>query len=248
MIDARKDIGEFDSGILSACGGFAKDDESWRIFRIMAEFIYSFEIMSQQGPLVTVFGSARTEPGHPEYEDAIAMGRLLAESGYGVITGGGPGIMEAANRGASGAGGVSVGLNINLPMEQEPNPYATTELNFRYFFVRKVNFLKYALGVVIYPGGFGTLDEFFETVTLVQTSKINKIPVILVGKKFWKPLIKWVRETMLDNGKISEEDMELFRVVDSAREAMNKITEFHEKFGFVKTVKGDHHHKHKHKH
>jgi uncharacterized protein (TIGR00730 family) len=218
------------------CGDFTKD-ESWRIFRIMSEFIYSFEIMSQKGPLVTVFGSARTQPGAPDYEDAFAMGQLLAKNGYGVITGGGGGIMAAANHGAGSAGGISIGLNINLPMEQKPNPYATTELDFRYFFVRKVNFLKYALGVVVYPGGFGTLDELFETITLIQTKKINHIPVVLVNRTYWGPMIDWLKGNMLDAGNIDGGDMDLFRVVDTAAEAMEKIVAFHQKFGFVRTVR-----------
>jgi hypothetical protein len=160
---------------------FTKEDP-WRIFRIMAEFVESFETMSSQGPLVTVFGSARTKPGHKDYIEAEKMGRLLAENGYGTLTGGGPGIMEATNKGAHSAGGVSVGLNIKLPMEQDANPYLTAEVDFRYFFIRKVNFLKYALGVVVFPGGFGTIDEMMETLTLIQTNKINKIPLVVVGK------------------------------------------------------------------
>lgn len=205
---------------------FTKNDP-WRIFRIMAEFVDSFETMSHQGPLITVFGSARTKPEEHDYQEAEKMGRLLAENGYGVLTGGGPGIMEAANKGAKEAGGHSVGLNIQLPMEQTANPYLIEEVDFHYFFIRKVNFLKYALGVVVFPGGFGTMDEFFEAITLIQTEKINPIPLCLVGKKFWEPAMAWFKNTLLKDGKISADDFDLFCMVDTADEAMNKILEAH---------------------
>ncbi|MCK5845564.1 MAG: TIGR00730 family Rossman fold protein [Victivallales bacterium] len=195
-------------------------EDPWRIFRIMAEFVESFEEMSQHGPLVTVFGSARTQPGHPEYEKAVEMGRLLAENGYGALTGGGPGVMEAVNKGAKEAGGVSIGLNIKLPMEQQANSYLTTEIDFRYFFIRKVNFLKYSSGMVAFPGGFGTMDEFFEAVTLVQTEKMEPIPIALLGSAFWNPLVEWFETTLFDGEKISSEDMELFKIVDTPAEAM----------------------------
>jgi uncharacterized protein (TIGR00730 family) len=215
---------------------FTKEDP-WRIFRIMAEFVESFETMSSQGPLVTVFGSARTKPGHRDYIEAEKMGRLLAENGYGVLTGGGHGIMEATNKGAHSAGGISVGLNIKLPMEQTANPYLTAELDFRYFFIRKVNFLKYALGVVVFPGGFGTLDEMTETLTLIQTNKINKIPLVVVGKKFWTPLMEWFETTMIDENKISPTDLHFIKVVDSSEEAMDHILGIHKKDGLIHTVK-----------
>lgn len=203
---------------------FTKNDP-WRIFRIMAEFVDSFETMSHQGPLVTVFGSARTKADEKDYQEAEKMGRLLAENGYGVLTGGGPGIMEAANKGAKEAGGHSVGLNIKLPMEQKPNPFLIEEVDFHYFFIRKVNFLKYALGVVVFPGGFGTMDEFFEAITLIQTEKINPIPLILVGKKFWEPAMGWFRNTLMAGKKVSPDDFDIFKLVDSADEAMEFILE-----------------------
>ena len=202
-------------------------EEPWRIFRIMAELVDSFELMSKQGPLVTIFGSARTRPGTPDYEDARHLGALLAKAGYGVLTGGGPGIMEAGNRGAFESGGISVGLNIELPMEQRPNRYQTASLEFRYFFVRKICFLKYSVALLVYPGGFGTLDEFSETLTLVQTQKVRRVPIVLVGRKFWEPLLTWFRDGLFKSGMISREDLELFRVVDSADEAFVYIKECH---------------------
>lgn len=211
-------------------------DETWRIFRIMAEFVESFETMSSQGPLITVFGSARTKPDNIFYQEAEKMGRLLAENGYGVITGGGPGIMEAVNKGAFEAEGNSIGLNIALPSEQLPNNYQTESLFFRYFFIRKVCFLKYTLGVIVFPGGFGTMDEFFEAVTLVQTEKINRIPTIMVGKKYWTPLLEWQKNTVLTEGMIDEDDLKLFKLVDNAQEAMDYLLECH-KFGVQNTVK-----------
>ena len=195
-------------------------EDPWRIFRIMAEFVESFEEMSKHGPLVTVFGSARTNPEDPEYKNAMEMGRLLAENGYGALTGGGPGVMEAVNKGAKEAGGISIGLNIKLPMEQQANTYLTTEIDFRYFFIRKVNFLKYSSGLVAFPGGFGTMDEFFEALTLVQTEKMKPIPIALVGSEFWSPMVAWFKSTLLADEKISPEDMDLFKVVDTPAEAM----------------------------
>ncbi|MDR0331806.1 MAG: TIGR00730 family Rossman fold protein, partial [Chitinispirillales bacterium] len=164
----------------------------WRIFRIMSEFVEGFETLSKLNACVTIFGSARTPEDHPHYKLAVETASAVSRAGFGVITGGGPGIMEAANRGAHKEGGASIGLNIQLPFEQTPNPYIKTPLNFRYFFVRKVMFLKYTTAVIIMPGGFGTLDEMFETLTLVQTEKVNPIPVILMGKSFWKGLIDWL--------------------------------------------------------
>ena len=209
--------------------------EPWRIFRIMAEFVESFETMSEQDNLITVFGSARTQPEDRMYQEAEKLGAELAKHGYGVVTGGGPGIMEAANKGAKAAGGTSIGLNIELPMEQTPNPYQNISLDFRYFFVRKVCFLKYTYGVVVFPGGFGTMDEFFESITLVQTNKINRIPTILVGKDFWSPMDKLIEEVLLKNNMISDNDTELYRLVDSAEEAVKYLLDCH-RFGHTSTV------------
>ncbi len=205
-------------------------EETWRIFRIMAEFVEGIDVMSQIGPAISIFGSARTQPNHSYYELGVTCGRLAAERGYAVITGGGPGIMEAANRGATEAGGTSVGLNIALPHEQAPNPHQNIALDFHYFFVRKVMFLKYAVGTIILPGGFGTLDEFFETMTLVQTAKAPPMGIALVGKSFWSPLVDWLRQTLLiENGNISPEDLDLFTVTDEPAEAVDFLCEFHEK-------------------
>ena len=210
-------------------------EEPWRIFRIMAEFVDSFETMSYHGPLITVFGSARTKPHEHFYKDAERFGRLLVENGYGALTGGGPGIMEAVNKGAYEAKGDSVGLNIKLPMEQSPNPYQTDGIDFRYFFIRKVCFLKYALAVVGYPGGFGTMDEFFEAITLIQTHKVNAVPIVLVGVDFWSPMVDWVKNTLLEDSLISEGDLDLFKVVNTSDEAMAHILECH-KEGLVQTT------------
>lgn len=202
--------------------------DSWRVMRIMSEFVQSFEEMRDKPKmLVSVFGSARTKEDDPVYASARQLGNLLAEAGYGVITGGGPGVMEAASRGAFEKGGLSIGLNIKLPMEQHPNPYQTTSIDFDYFFVRKVSFLKYSTAVIVYPGGFGTLDELSEVLTMVQTCKINLIPIIFVNKKFWSGLIKWFKTTLAGEGMISGEDMELIEVVDTAEEAVNYLKDCH---------------------
>lgn len=216
--------------------------DSWRVMRIMSEFVQSFEDMRQMPKmLVSVFGSARTPEDDPVYASARELGNRLADAGYGVITGGGPGIMEAASRGAFEKGGISIGLNIKLPMEQHPNPYQTMSLDFDYFFVRKVSFLKYSTAIIVYPGGFGTLDELSEVLTMVQTNKINLIPIIFVNKKFWGGLIKWFKTTLIDDGMISPEDMNLIEVVDTAEEAVEYLKECHRygkrssvinKFGF----------------
>ena len=198
--------------------------ETWRLFRILAEFVDGFEVMSDVGPAVTVFGSARTRENDPYYQLAMRCGRLLAEHDLTVITGGGPGIMEAANRGAKDAGGRSVGLNISLPMEQRPNPYQTHELSFRYFFVRKVMFVKYAVGFICFPGGFGTMDEFFEALTLVQTNKADPFPIVLVGHDYWDGLVDWLRQTMRDEYRnIGPKDLDLFQVTDSVEEAVKIV-------------------------
>ncbi len=211
--------------------------DPWRIFRIMSEFVESFETMSEQGPLITVFGSARTKPEEADYKEAVKMGELLVKGGFGVLTGGGPGIMEAANKGAYEAGGVSIGLNIQLPNEQKPNPYLTEDVDFRYFFIRKVNFLKYTHGVIVFPGGFGTLDELMETLTLIQTERINSIPVVIVGKEFWKDLFAWVENVLVKKEMISKNDISLYKIVANAKEAMNVIKTHHRKNGLIGTVK-----------
>ncbi|MBI1368854.1 MAG: TIGR00730 family Rossman fold protein [Planctomycetes bacterium] len=199
--------------------------DAWRMFRIIGEFVDGFEMMSEIGPSVTVFGSARTKPDDPMYQKAVACGRLLTEAGFATITGGGPGIMEAANRGAYEAKGTSVGLNITLPMEQEPNPYQTHEVVFRYFFVRKVMFVKYASAFIIFPGGFGTLDEFFEAMTLIQTHKISPFPVVCIGTHFWSGLVDWIQQTLANEYRtISPDDVRRFHVTDDIDEAVELIT------------------------
>ena len=210
----------------------SKANSSWMIFKIMAEFVDGFEALAKIGPCISIFGSARTKPGHPHYELATEIARELAEEGFGIISGGGPGIMEAANKGAFLAGGKSVGLNIELPFEQMPNTYIDRDksLNFDYFFVRKVMFTKYSQGYIMMPGGFGTMDEFFEVLTLVQTNKVNRIPMILVGKKYWQGLIDWIRSSMLDDEHyIHPEDMDLIRIVDTPKEVVDFILEFYTK-------------------
>ena len=208
--------------------------ETWRLFRILSEFVEGFETMSRVGKAVTVFGSARTEPGNVYYEQAVQCGKLLVERDFAVITGGGGGIMEAANKGAYQAGGTSVGLNISLPVEQTPNRYQTHELAFRYFFARKVMFVKYARGFIIFPGGFGTMDEFFESMTLIQTLKVAPFPVVCVGKKFWEGLTDWIRTTLLDEHQnISPQDMDLFHVTDDVAEAVKIISDSHEGEGLL---------------
>ena len=211
--------------------------DSWRILRIMSEFVDAFDYMAgMPDMLVSVFGSARTKEDDPLYAEARLTGKLLSDAGYGVITGGGPGIMEAASRGAFEAGGKSIGLNIELPMEQHPNKFQTDSLFFRYFFVRKVCFLKYSTALIVYPGGFGTIDELSEVLTMVQTGKINMVPIIFVGKKFWQGFLDWVKNTLLEEGMISPEDMTLFKLVDSGKEAVDWLIECH-RYGRRGTVK-----------
>ena len=200
-------------------------NEAWRVFRIMAEFIEGFEVLGKIPRAVSIFGSTRTPPGDKDYQKAEETARRLAQEGYAIVTGGGPGIMEAANKGATMAKGVSVGINIELPREQKPNKYINTYLNFRYFFVRKVMFVKYAVAFVIFPGGFGTLDEFFEPLQLIQTHKIKPFPLILVGKDYWKGLVDWIRGVLLTRGKISPEDVNLFCILEEPEEIVNFIKE-----------------------
>jgi len=197
--------------------------DSWRIFRILSEFVDGFEELNPVYPAVSIFGSARSQPGDPVYEQAQEIARMLAERGYAVITGGGGGVMEAANKGAAEVGGRSVGLNIELPMEQRPNPFSNVKLSFRYFFVRKVMFIKYAQAYVVMPGGLGTLDELSEAITLIQTRKIKPFPVIMVGTKFWAPLVDWFKQTLLAQKLISEEDLDIFRVMDDPKEVVKEI-------------------------
>ncbi len=206
-----------------------KTNDSWAIFKIMGEFVNGFERMGSIGPCVTIFGSARTKVDTPEYTLAVDIAKSISEAGYGIITGGGPGIMEAGNQGAHLAGGISVGLNIDLPFEQHDNPYIDSDksLDFDYFFVRKVMFVKYSQGFVVMPGGFGTLDELFEATTLIQTNKIEKFPIILVGTAFWSGLMEWVKTTMLQAGNIAAEDLDLLHVVDTKEEVVEIIDAFY---------------------
>jgi len=205
--------------------GFIREDP-WRIFRIMAEFVDSFEILSAAGPAVTIFGSARTAPSDRYYKVAVALGAGLEKHHLAVITGGGPGVMEAANRGAARAKGKSIGLNIELPHEQKVNRYANIPIHFHYFFSRKVCFVKYSIGFVFMPGGYGTLDEFFEVLTLVQTGRIPRFPLILIGRDYWNGLLKWIEKTLLDRKFISPGDEELFTLTDYAHEAIEIILDY----------------------
>ncbi len=213
-----------------------KTNDSWAIFKVMSEFVEGYERLSRIGPCVSIFGSARTKPDHKNYLLAEEIAYKLTQSGFGIITGGGPGIMEAGNKGAKRGKGVSVGLNIDLPFEQHDNPYIDRDksMDFDYFFVRKVMFMKYAQGFVVLPGGFGTMDELFEAITLIQTGKIGRFPIVLVGKKFWDGLLDWIKQTLLkDNGNISEKDLNLFRLVDTADEAVEHFVKFYEKYNLT---------------
>lgn len=210
-----------------------KTNDSWAIFKIMGEFVNGYEKLSQIGPCVSIFGSARTKPDHKYYKLTEDIAKKIVDHGYGIITGGGPGVMEAGNKGAHLAGGTSVGLNIHLPFEQHDNPYIDSDknINFDYFFVRKVMFVKYSQGFVVMPGGFGTLDELFEAITLIQTHKIDKFPIILVGRDFWGGLIEWVRTTLLDSFQnISAGDIDLVQVVDTAEEVIEILDKFYEEY------------------
>ena len=207
-----------------------KTRDSWEIFKIMGEFVEGFETMSRIGPCVSIFGSARTKPENKYYQLAEEVAYLLTKQKFGVFTGGGPGIMEAGNKGAKRGGGKSVGLNIVLPFEQEANPYIDSDkiINFDYFFIRKVMFIKYAQGFIVLPGGFGTLDEMFEALTLIQTEKSGKFPVILIGKSFWTGLIDWIKEVLLaEENNISPEDLDLIQIVDTAEEAVKMINDYY---------------------
>ncbi|MBT7816024.1 MAG: TIGR00730 family Rossman fold protein [Polaribacter sp.] len=209
-----------------------KTKDAWGIFKVMAEFVDGYEKLSKIGPCVSVFGSARTQEDHEYYKLAEEIAFQLTQNGYGVITGGGPGIMEAGNKGAHRGKGVSVGLNIELPFEQHDNPWIDRDKNleFDYFFVRKVMFVKYSQGFIVMPGGFGTLDELFEAITLIQTKKIGRFPIVLVGTEFWSGLLEWIKKTLIAQGNISEEDLKLFRIVDSAEEAVAHLNKFYSKY------------------
>lgn len=210
-----------------------KSHDSWEIFKIMGEFVEGFERLSKIGPCVSIFGSARTDPENKYYAIAEELAYQLTQHKFGVITGGGPGIMEAGNKGAKRGGGKSVGLNILLPFEQEPNIYIDNDkiINFDYFFVRKVMFIKYAQGFIVLPGGYGTLDEMFEALTLIQTKKSGKFPIILIGTEFWSGLINWIKDVLLkEENNISEEDLDLIKIVNSPEEAVKQINEFYKKY------------------
>jgi len=198
--------------------------DPWRVFRIMGEFVEGFDELATLSRGIAIFGSARTRPDDPDYKAAQETGALLAAQGFAVITGGGPGIMEAANRGAFDAGGLSIGCNIELPFEQKPNAYQTLSLTFKYFFVRKMMFVKYSLAFVIFPGGFGTFDELFEALTLIQTRKIRNFPIVLFGSQYWSGLLDWLRAVVLPEGKISEHDMNIFHITDSPAEVVEIVT------------------------
>ena len=204
-------------------------EEPWRIFRIMAEFVEGFEVLSKIGPAVSIFGSSRIKLSDKYYKVAEGIAYSLVKNGYAVITGGGPGIMEAANKGAIKAKGESVGLNIQIPQEQKANPYVKTLLDFRYFFVRKVMFVKYAKAFVILPGGFGTLDELFESANLVQTKRIEPFPIILVGSSYWSGLIEWIKKSVLQKGCISRNELDIFNIADSPEDVVRLINKFYKK-------------------
>jgi len=208
-----------------------KMEDPWRVFRIMAEFVEGFEELSDLGPAVSIFGSARTQRGHKMYTLAQKTAQLLVKEGYAVITGGGPGIMEAGNKGATAAHGESIGLNIDLPFEQKSNPYVKTLINFHYFFCRKVMFVKYAKAFVIFPGGFGTLDECFESLTLIQTKRMERFPVILFGSEYWKGLIDWLKNKVLPEHNIDADDLTMFKVVDTPQGVVREIRRFYGKKG-----------------
>lgn len=204
-------------------------EDIWRVFRVMSEFVEGFQTLSKLGPCVTIFGSARTKPGSRYYEMATSVAKEFVRHGYGVISGGGPGIMEAANKGAKAGGGASVGINIDLPFEQSANPYIDKDklITFRHFYVRKVMFVKYAQAFVVMPGGFGTLDELFESITLVQTKKVTPFPIILMGKDYWAGMFDWIKSTMLAEGTISKRDLDLFSITDDPKTPAKIVTEFY---------------------
>lgn len=200
--------------------------ESWRLFRILGEFVEGIETLHDLGPAVTIFGSARTQPDDPVYQKAVRIAELFVKAGFAVITGGGGGVMEAANKGAANAGGPSVGLNIKLPFEQMPNPYAKTQLEFKYFFIRKVMFIKYAAAYIALPGGFGTLDEVFEVMTLIQTQRVKPFPIILVGSDYWSGLLDWIKARLKEGGMISPQDMDIIQLIDDPEQVVAMVKKF----------------------
>jgi len=231
----QKDLGE-ESKIRKAFAEKSwseiKSADSWAIFKIMSEFVEGFEKLAKIGPCVSVFGSARTQPSHPHYKTAQEIAYRLVEHGYGVITGGGPGIMEAGNKGANEAGGRSVGINIELPFEQDSNIFIDPDklISFDYFFVRKVMFVRYSQGFIVMPGGFGTLDELFESMTLIQTEKIGRFPIVLVGREYWQGLFEWVKEILIKEKYINPDDLDLYNLVDTPMEAVKVIDDFYAKY------------------
>jgi uncharacterized protein (TIGR00730 family) len=211
-----------------------KTSETWRVFRIQSELVEGFESLHDLGPAVTIFGSSRLRPGNASYAAAVSVARMLADDGFAIITGGGPGVMEGANRGAKKGKAHSVGLNIEIPSEQHPNKYQDLSLSFRYFFIRKLMFIKYAMAYIIFPGGFGTMDELFEALTLAQTKKIQSFPIILYGSQYWKGLIDWMKNTLVPSGTIGREDFALFSIVDTPEEVRFLINEHYRVFGGVR--------------
>lgn len=207
-----------------------KHSETWRVFRIQSELVEGFETLNDLGPAVAVFGSSRMKAGSPYYEKAVELGRRLANAGFSVITGGGPGIMEGANRGAHEGKGRSVGLNIEIPLEQQPNKYQDLSLSFRYFFIRKLMFVKYSIAFIIFPGGFGTMDELFEALTLSQTKRIGVFPIVLFGRDYWKGLIDWFKSTLIANNAIAPEDLDLLSIADDIQEACEILMEYKRTF------------------
>jgi len=220
-----------------------KTSETWRVFRIQSELVEGFETLHDLGPAVTIFGSARLKPGSKYYEDAATLARMLADDGFAIITGGGPGVMEGANKGAKEGKAHSVGLNINLPAEQVPNKHQDISLTFRYFFIRKLMFIKYAIAYIIFPGGFGTMDELFEALTLAQTKRIQSFPIILYESEYWKGLIDWMKGTLIPHGTISREDFALFSMVDSPEEVRFLINEHYRVLGSDLPFPADKHRK-----
>jgi uncharacterized protein (TIGR00730 family) len=215
-----------------------KTSETWRVFRIQSELVEGFETLHELGPAVSIFGSSRLRQGNKYYDDAVAVAKMLADDGFAIITGGGPGVMEGANRGAKKGKAPSVGLNIEIPSEQIRNEYQDISLSFRYFFIRKLMFIKYAIAYIIFPGGFGTTDELFEALTLAQTKKIQSFPIILYGSEYWKGLIDWMKNTLVPNGTIGREDFALFSIVDKPEEIRFLINEHFRVFGGVRPQKG----------
>lgn len=236
MLDHRKNIPSLRAVTMPERATSQKARESWQLWGIISEFVEASERLSEIRPAVSIFGSARTRPGTPQYELTVEIARKLSDAGFAVISGGGPGIMEAANRGAFEGASPSVGLNIELPFEQSGNPYQDISLRFRHFFARKVAFVKYAAAYVVMPGGFGTLDELSEALTLMQTGKGRKMPVVLVGSAFWSGLLAWMRETLAAEGMINESDLEMMRVVDDSDAVVSALFDFYDARGFAQTA------------